>query len=235
MAEERLSAESKVGLFVLAGGAILLISILMLGDIQFRPQTHLDVLFRSVEGITDKSPVKVSGVEVGSVTKIWLSEDYARLTLGVRTSLVIYKNAHVRIRSTGIIGTKFIALEPGKPIPGTPPETQILRDGDVLTGEESLSIDELMERVAKSLDDITGGGALGRNLNATMANLRTITDSLNAAIGQQRAAGDIAKLQAAEQDILSKISAPPPRPAAAPARKPVPLTPPPSAQAVPER
>jgi hypothetical protein len=34
-------------------------------------------------------------------------------------------------------------------------------------------------------------------------------------------AGDIAKLQASEQDILNKISAPPPRPAAAPARKPV--------------
>ena len=43
-----------------------------------------------------------------------------------------------------------------------------------------------MERVAKSLDDVTGGGKLGSNLNATMANLRSITDSLNAAIGQQR-------------------------------------------------
>jgi hypothetical protein len=63
--------------------------------------------------------------------------------------------------------------------------------------------------------------------------LRQRVDQL--AAGQQRMAGDIAKLEAAEQDILNKISAPPPRPAAAPARKPVPLTPPPSAQAVPER
>ena len=47
------------------------------------------------------------------------------------------------------------------------------------------------------------------------------------AAGQQQMAGDIAKLQAADQDILNKISgsAPAPRPAAAPARKPVPLTP----------
>ncbi len=66
-----------------------------------------------------------------------------------------------------------------------------------------------------------------------LATLRQSVEQVTA--GQQRAAGDIAKLQAAEQDILSKISAPPPRPAAAPARKPVPLTPPPSAQAMPER
>jgi|SRR5580704_4058333 hypothetical protein len=41
--------------------------------------------------------------------------------------------------------------------------------------------------------------------------------------------GDITKLQAAEEDILHKISAPPPRPATAPAYKLAPLTPPPLA------
>ena len=50
-AEERFSPESKVGLFVLAGLTVLMISILMLGDIHFRPQNTIHVLFRSVEGI----------------------------------------------------------------------------------------------------------------------------------------------------------------------------------------
>lgn len=184
---ESLSAESKVGLFVLAGVAILLFSVLMLGDIHFRPQTYIDVLFRNVEGITDKSPVKVSGVEIGSVKRIQLSDaGKARLTLALNKSVPVYKNARLRIRSTGIIGTKFIALEPGAPVPGEPEESQRVHSGDTLAGEEALSLDELMERVAKSLDDVTGGGTLGSNLNATMANLRNITDSLNAAIGEQR-------------------------------------------------
>jgi hypothetical protein len=52
------------------------------------------------------------------------------------------------------------------------------------------------------------------------------------AADQQRMMGDIARMQAAEQDILNKISPPPPRQAAAPARKPAPL---PSPQAPPER
>jgi hypothetical protein len=42
---------------------------------------------------------------------------------------------------------------------------------------------------------------------------------------------DIAKLQADQQEILHKLSAGPPRPTAAPAHKPVPLTPPPSPSA----
>jgi hypothetical protein len=53
--------------------------------------------------------------------------------------------------------------------------------------------------------------------------------------GQQQMAGDIAKLQASEHDILNKISAPPPRPAAAPARKPVLPPPPQPSQAPPVR
>jgi hypothetical protein len=51
------------------------------------------------------------------------------------------------------------------------------------------------------------------------------------AAGQEQMTRDITKLQAAEQDILHKISEPPPRPAAAaPVHKPVSLTPPPSAR-----
>lgn len=184
--EERFSPESKVGLFVLAGLAILMISILMLGDIHFRPQNYFHVTFNNIEGITDKSPVKIFGVEVGSVKSAQLEDGRAQITMALRKGVPVYKNARVRIRSTGIIGTKFIALDPGRPEPGLPEDAQRLKSGDTLTGQDALSIDELLERVAKSLDDITGGGALGSNLNATMANLRSITDSLNAALGQQR-------------------------------------------------
>jgi hypothetical protein len=61
-------------------------------------------------------------------------------------------------------------------------------------------------------------------ISLSLATLRTNLDRLAAqlATGQQQTAGDIARLQASEQDILSKIAAPP-RPAPAPVRKPAPL------------
>jgi pyruvate/2-oxoglutarate dehydrogenase complex dihydrolipoamide acyltransferase (E2) component len=66
-----------------------------------------------------------------------------------------------------------------------------------------------------------------------LASVRQSVDQLavQLAAGQRQMGGDIAKLQADEQEILHKLSAAPPRPAAAPARKPAPMTPPPSPSA----
>jgi hypothetical protein len=63
-----------------------------------------------------------------------------------------------------------------------------------------------------------------------LAAVRQSVDLLTAqlAAGEGQVGADIAKLQADQQEILHKLSAGPPRPTAAPAHKPVPLTPPPS-------
>jgi hypothetical protein len=73
-----------------------------------------------------------------------------------------------------------------------------------------------------------------QQLNAMSLGLAALRQSVDQlAASQEQMRGDITKLREAEQDILDKISAPPPRPAAAPARKPVPLAPP--SQATPVR
>ena len=66
-----------------------------------------------------------------------------------------------------------------------------------------------------------------------LAAVRQSVDLLTAqlAAGEGQVGADIARLQADQQEILHKLSADPPRPTAAPAHKPVPLTPPPSPSA----
>jgi hypothetical protein len=64
--------------------------------------------------------------------------------------------------------------------------------------------------------------AMSLDLAAVRQNVEQLAAQF--AAGQQQMAGDIGTLQAAQQDILHKISPPPPRPAAVPARKPVPPT-----------
>ncbi len=62
-------------------------------------------------------------------------------------------------------------------------------------------------------------------ISADLAAVSQKVDQLAAhvAAGQEQMTRDFAtKLQAAEQDILDKISVPPPQPPAAPVRKPVP-------------
>ena len=76
-----------------------------------------------------------------------------------------------------------------------------------------------------------------KSILVNLAVLRQSVDQLAAQVvaSRQQMAGDIAKLKAADQEVLDKISsAPPPRPAAPPARKPVP-SPPQSSQEPPAR
>ena len=84
-----------------------------------------------------------------------------------------------------------------------------------------------------------------RRMDASFKNARALRlrFSLKLHATEQEILENIIKGHAAEQDILAnildKISAPPPRPAAAPVRKPVPLTPapptPPAPEALPVR
>ena len=64
-------------------------------------------------------------------------------------------------------------------------------------------------------------------ISAHLADVQQRVDEIAAqlAAGQEQVTRDINKLQEVEQDILDKISAPPPRPVAAPVRKSVPLPP----------
>jgi hypothetical protein len=75
-----------------------------------------------------------------------------------------------------------------------------------------------------------------QQLALSVAAVRQSVDLLTAqlAAGQGQMSGDIAKLQANQQEILHKLSAGPPRPAAAPAHKPAPTLPP-SSPSVPAR
>jgi hypothetical protein len=60
-----------------------------------------------------------------------------------------------------------------------------------------------------------------KEMSLAFATVRQSVDQL--AANQQQMADGIAKLAADQQQLLLKVSAPPPRPAAAPVRKPVPL------------
>ncbi len=76
-----------------------------------------------------------------------------------------------------------------------------------------------------------------QQLNALSLNVAAVRQSIEqlamrVASGQQQMSGEIARLQASEQDILNKIATPPPRPAAprkpAPQQQPTALAPPPT-------
>ena len=75
----------------------------------------LKASFRSVEGITLGSDVRMAGVKVGSITALDLNPKtyFADATVAVQNSLQLPDDSAILISSEGLLGGNFIELVPG--------------------------------------------------------------------------------------------------------------------------
>lgn len=174
------SIETKVGLFTLAGTMLFAFGVLVLGDVQFHGTYPLYVLFDSAEGLPEKGPVKVAGVEVGKVETIALAGNRARVKVRVRKTIAVHQGARARVSSTGLIGSKYLGLTLGDP------QGRVLAPGEEIEGTASFSFDEVMSKLGDLLKDDPEYGSLTKNLRQTVNNFQTVSKALADSIGQQR-------------------------------------------------
>jgi phospholipid/cholesterol/gamma-HCH transport system substrate-binding protein len=133
-----------VGLFVLGGllaGGYLSAS---LGGLSYSGDGGFELVavFDDVGGLSQRSPVKISGVKVGQVAGIELDEDLrARVALDLDPRIEMPIDSSAAIRTAGLLGDQFVSLEPGA-------EDELLTEGEAITYTESaLSLDKLVGRL----------------------------------------------------------------------------------------
>jgi phospholipid/cholesterol/gamma-HCH transport system substrate-binding protein len=99
--------------------------------------------FTNLGGLAPGASVLVSGVVIGKVEKVELDERYAAVaTLRVRKDVPLPTDTMAAIRSSGLIGEKFVALSPGA-------DDALLRPGDLITDTESaVDLESLISRFA---------------------------------------------------------------------------------------
>lgn len=175
-----MNAETKVGLFTLSGVAVFAMGVLLLGDISFRRSYPVHVSFDSAEGLPVNGSVKVAGVEVGKVQKIELENQRALVTLKMNKGVKVHRDGRARVASTGLIGSKYLELTLGGP------EAPVLGPDEVLVGESTFTFDEIMTKLGEFFEEDEKNGSVSDNLKSTIFNLRRVSDSLNAAMGEQR-------------------------------------------------
>jgi phospholipid/cholesterol/gamma-HCH transport system substrate-binding protein len=141
-----------VGIFVAVGlGAIAYLSI-QVGGVSYKGPGGLTLVatFDEVGGLKPRAPVAVAGVTVGEVESIQLDEYLrARVVLNVDGSLELPVDTSAGIRTAGLLGDQFVALEPGG-------EDELLRsDEEIVFTESALSIERLIGRFVHDagLDD----------------------------------------------------------------------------------
>ena len=99
------------GLFVLLGIFVVgLFSLKITDSPVFRPGTEYTVYLNDATGIFKSSKVKISGINVGVVKNIELSEGKAKALIILDRGYKIEKGSYILPRSQGILGDRFLEI-----------------------------------------------------------------------------------------------------------------------------
>jgi phospholipid/cholesterol/gamma-HCH transport system substrate-binding protein len=137
--------ELAAGVFVLAGIAALAWVVERVAtDAWPRAGTYeVSAQFSNVGGLKAGSPVLIAGVNVGRVESIALDDHFAAIvTLRVRQNLRLSTDTIASIRTSGLIGEKFLALAPGGE------EDLIKPGGSIADTESAIDLESLISRFA---------------------------------------------------------------------------------------
>lgn len=139
--------ELMVGLFVALGIAALLMLSLKVSNLSTFWGNHeyeVSAYFSNVGGLKIKSPVKMGGVKIGSVSDIQYDENkfqaLVKMKINARYTKIPQDTSAV-IYTAGLLGEQYIGFEPGG-------DEQFLKNGSQLTLTQSAVIlEQLISRV----------------------------------------------------------------------------------------
>ncbi len=144
MAKNRL-IETGVGLFVLIGfGALLFLAIQVSGLGEFYQDESFEVTarFDNIGGLKTNAPVTIAGVEVGRVQDIHYDPEefraVATLNIQNRYHGHIPDDTFAKILTAGLLGEKYIGLQPG----GS--EDPLTQGGEITITQSSLVLEEII-------------------------------------------------------------------------------------------
>lgn len=180
-----MSSAAKVGAFMLVVLGVLGFFILKIEDLTIggaATMKMVDVEFDSVAGLDEKSAVRVAGVRVGKVSAIRLENGRAIVTLEINDEVQLHDGATAIVASMGMLGEKYIELDPGNLTAPVLPDLE----GKRLQGSEVASFDDVTSQISKIAEDVKAVTASLRNamgdtageqrMEEIVENLRQITE-----------------------------------------------------------
>lgn len=114
---KKYSIESVVGIFVVIGLLCVGFMTVKLGKVSLFGDDYysLNAGFGSVSGLRVDSPVEINGLVVGRVKRLVMNQEkqVAMVELNIRKGIKIYDDASAAIKTSGLIGDKFVKIDPG--------------------------------------------------------------------------------------------------------------------------
>ncbi len=141
-------------------GGVVLIVAAMFVSIAFRSGTmttpagyQVTAEFDDASGMGPGSEVRMSGVKIGTVHSQELDPEtyFAVVTLNISESIKLPRDTSARIIADGLLGSNFIALEPGGDEEMIPP------GGEITFTQGSINVVDLLGRFIFSAAEAGGG------------------------------------------------------------------------------
>ncbi len=187
----KLTPEAKAGVTVLISVVLLTTMVMAVGriDIGRRDAIEVNILYNTVDGLREGAPVRYAGVNVGTVAAIQIASDGVLVKVQFDRELLIPADSLFAIKNVGILGDKYIEVQPGT-------AQQPLDITKTIVGKEPVVIDSILVGVESTLynlnqaiEDITevvGSDELqkdvieaGKLLKETVAGLKITVDQVS--------------------------------------------------------
>jgi phospholipid/cholesterol/gamma-HCH transport system substrate-binding protein len=151
---KKYSKETVVGIFVVIGLVCIGYMTVKLGNVGFLGENtySLYAKFNTVTGLRVGNPVDMLGLEIGRVEKFTIDQEnqVVKVQFKINKGIEIYDDAIASIKTEGLIGDKYVSIDPGG-------GGELLADGGTITDTNSPT--DIMDLVSKyAFGDVGGGG-----------------------------------------------------------------------------
>lgn len=156
------SSELKVGIFVTAALVIGGILVFVIGNrsAMFTPKIHYEAVFASVDGLRSGSPIRVAGLEVGTVDDVRFGDDgqvHVGLEISSDAAAFVREGSTARVGSKGLLGDQLVEITVG--------QGERLPPGSTIPAAQSSLLTTFL-------------GATGRDAEGIVHNLNELSDAL---------------------------------------------------------
>lgn len=138
------SVEFAVGIFVIIGIICVGYLTIKLGKMEWIGQDYYSIRARFMDssGLKKGSQVELAGVQIGTVDDIRLDQErmMAVVTMKIEKDLKLSEDSIASIKTSGIIGDKYVKISPGG-------SEEMLEPGDMIIETESaLDLEEMVSK-----------------------------------------------------------------------------------------
>ena len=149
---KKYSKETVVGIFVVIGLICIGYMTVKLGNVGFVGDNSYSLFakFNTVTGLRQGNPINLLGLEIGKVEKFTLDQDneQVQVEFKINKGIEVYDDAIASIKTEGLIGDKYVAIDPGG-------GGDLLADGDTITDTNSPT--DIMDLISKYAFGDVGG------------------------------------------------------------------------------